>query len=269
MRPVLLWMTLFAFCNTAIAADDLTDADTIVRKANHVAFYQGTDGKATARMLIVDSQDRKQFRQFSIARKDINDGGDDGHADGDQSFFVYFHRPADVKKTAFLVNKHLDRDDDRWLYLPSLDLVKRIAAGDKRTSFVGSHFYYEDVSGRQLDEDHHRLKETTNKHYVIEAKPKKPDSVEFSSYQVWINKENFVPEKTVYFDQQGKAYRTVEAVEIETVQGFPTATKMRIDDQKSGGYTLMELRDIHYDVGLSADHFSERSLRNPPPDLIQ
>ncbi len=26
-----------------------------------------------------------------------------------------------------LVWKHQDRDDDRWLYLPALDLVKRIA----------------------------------------------------------------------------------------------------------------------------------------------
>ncbi len=39
--------------------------------------------------------------------------------------------------------------------LPDLDLVKRIAAGDKRTSFVGSHFLYEDISGRAVQEDKH------------------------------------------------------------------------------------------------------------------
>lgn len=244
-------------------AADLTDVSTIVKKANRVAFYQGEDGKATARMLIVDSQGRKQFRQFSIARKDLGEG------DTDQNFFVYFERPADVKKTAFLVNKHLERDDDRWLYLPSLDLVKRIAAGDKRTSFVGSHFYYEDVSGRQLNEDTHKLLETTDTHYIIEATPKAPDTVEFSKYKVWIDKTSFMPVKTIYLDKQGKEYRKVEAVEIQTIQGFPTATKMRIDDMKADGYTLMEMRDIHYDVGLNADDFSERSLRNPPPSLTQ
>ena len=249
--------------STPTLAEDLTDAATIVSNANHVAFYQGSDGKATARMLIVDNQGRKQFRQFSIARKDL------GSEDKDQNFFVYFERPADVKKTAFLVNKHLDKDDDRWLYLPSLDLVKRIAAGDKRTSFVGSHFYYEDVSGRQLNEDNHSLVETTDTHYVIEATPKAPDTVEFSRYKVWIDKASFMPVKTVYLDKQGNEYRKVEAVEIDTIQGFPTATKMRIDDLKSEGYTLMEMRDIHYDVGLNADDFSERSLRNPPPSLIQ
>ena len=261
VKPLLLAGTLIA--SPALFAQDLNDVNSIVEKANHVAFYQGEDGKATARMLIVDSQDRKQFRQFSIARKDLSE------ADKDQHFFVYFERPADVKKTAFLVQKHLDRDDDRWLYLPSLDLVKRIAAGDKRTSFVGSHFYYEDVSGRQLNEDHHRLLETTDTHYVIEATPKAPDSVEFSRYKVWIDKTSFMPVKTLYFDQQGKEYRKVEAVEIQVIQGFPTATKMRIDDLKAQGYTLMEMRDIRYNLGLRAEDFSERSLRNPPPGLTQ
>lgn len=264
MRPMkhLFLMGALALSTPAIA-EDLNDVSTIVAKANHVAFYQGKDGRATARMLIVDSQGRKQFRQFSIARKDL------GEEDKDQNFFVYFERPADVKKTAFLVNKHLDTDDDRWLYLPSLDLVKRIAAGDKRTSFVGSHFYYEDVSGRQLDEDSHTLVETNNSHYVIEAIPKAPDTVEFSRYKVWIDKTTFIPVKTIYLDKQGNEYRKVEAVEIETIQGFPTATRMRIDDLKAEAYTLMEMRDIHYDLDLNADDFSERSLRNPPPSLIQ
>lgn len=264
MKSLKHWLlTGLLTLSPTLFAEDLTDVNTIVEKANHVAFYQGQDGKATARMLIVDSQGRKQFRQFSIARKDLSD------TDKDQNFFVYFERPADVKKTAFLVHKHLDQDDDRWLYLPSLDLVKRIAAGDKRTSFVGSHFYYEDVSGRQLDEDTHQLLETTDTHYVIKATPKAPQSVEFIHYNVWIDKASFMPVKTLYFDNQGKEYRKVEAVEIQSIQGFPTATKMRIDDLKSEGYTLMEMRDIHYNLGLNADDFSERSLRNPPSGLTQ
>lgn len=253
----LLWLT------TVANAADLTDVAKIIEKANHVAFYQGDDGIATARMLIVDNQGRKQFRQFTIARKD------DSSKDTDQNFFVHFERPADVKKTTFLVNKHLDRDDDRWLYLPSLDLVKRIAAGDKRTSFVGSHFYYEDVSGRQIDEDNHTLLETTSEHYIIESKPKDKNSVEFARYRIWINKADFLPVKTLYFDEQNKEYRKVEAAEVQVIDGFPTATKVRIDDFNAEGYTLMELRDVKYNVGLNADDFSERSLRNPPTSLTR
>ena len=62
---------------------------------------------------------------------------------GEQKFYVYFHQPADVSKMTFLVWKHLDKDDDRWMYLPKIDLVKRIAGSEKRTSFVGSDYFYE------------------------------------------------------------------------------------------------------------------------------
>lgn len=258
LMAVALWLG-----STAPAhGEDLTDVNSIIEKANHTAFYQGEDGRAEARMLIVDGQGRKQLRQFTIIRRDVEDNRD-------QQFLVVFSRPADVRDTTFLVQKHVGKDDDRWLYLPSLDLVKRIAGGDKRTSFVGSHFYYEDVSGRQLSEDLHELKATTDEHYIVRNKPKNPSSVEFSEYSVWIDKQTFMPVKTEYLDTNGKLYRKVEAVEIQSIDGFHTATKMRIDDFRSGGYTLNEMRSIKYNIGVPEEVFTERSLRTPPRQWLE
>ncbi|MBI5160419.1 MAG: outer membrane lipoprotein-sorting protein, partial [Micrococcales bacterium] len=42
--------------------------------------------------------------------------------------------------TAFLVAKEPGRDADRWLFIPALNLVQRIAARDVESSFVGSDF---------------------------------------------------------------------------------------------------------------------------------
>ena len=39
---------------TATAAQDLTDADEIVQRANLAAYYAGDDGRAQARMTITD-----------------------------------------------------------------------------------------------------------------------------------------------------------------------------------------------------------------------
>lgn len=244
------------------AAEDLTDVNAIVQKANLAAFYSGADGRAETRMLIVDGQGRKQTRQFTILRRDHEDGGN-------QQYLVLFSYPADIRGTLFLVEKHPGGDDDRWLYLPGLDLVKRIAAGDKRTSFVGSDFFYEDVSGRGLNEDHHKLVTTTDKSYVVLNTPKDPANVEFSEYTVWIDKQTFMPIKTEYTDNSGKVYRRVEALQIKSIQGFPTATHMKVSDLRTGGYTLNEMRFIHYDVGIPADVFSERSLRNPPRQWLK
>lgn len=241
----------------SVSAEDLTDVNEIVTKANNVSYYAGKDGRSQSRMTIKDKQGRTQIRQFTILRRDHADGGD-------QDYLVLFSRPADVRRTVFLVAKHVDGDDDRWLYLPGLDLVKRISAGDKRTSFVGSHFFYEDVSGRGIDEDTHELEETTDEHYVLLNKPKDPGSVEFAGYKVWIEKETMLPVKMEFSDDQGEVYRRMTTSETDVVQGHPTATKMLVEDLRSGGQTVIEFRNIEYDLGLPEDIFSERSLRNPP-----
>jgi len=246
----------------AALAEALTDVTEIVDRANLASYYAGDDGRSEARMLIEDTQDRRQLRQFTVLRKDRADGGD-------QDFMVFFSRPSDVRGTVFLVAKKVDRDDDRWLYLPGLDLVRRISAGDKRTSFVGSHFFYEDVSGRHPQADEHTLVETTDEHYVLESKPKEPGTVEFARYVTRIDRTTFLPMKTEYYDARGRVYRVMEVLHVEEISGHPTVTRSQIADPVNGGRTLMEFRYTEYDVGLPAEIFSERYLRTPPVDWLR
>lgn len=238
------------------------DVQQIVQKAYYMAYYQGEDGRAKVTMTITDKQGNKRTRQFVILRKDVADGKD-------QMYFVYFQRPADVRRMAYLVHKHVDRDDDRWLYLPALNLEKRIAAGDKRTSFVGSDFLYEDVSGRSLAEDIHELGEPNEHYYVIKNTPKDPQSVEFSFYLVWVNKSDYLPVKMIYYDKTGTPYRIIEALKIETIQGFPTVTRSVAKDLKTSSQTVMEFSDIRYNIGLSDEIFTNRSFSRTPREVLE
>ncbi len=262
MRRKLLLTLITTLTATGALADPLTDADEIVARANLAAYYGGSDGRSEVRMIISDAQGRQQRRQFTVLRRDIEDAGD-------QQFLVVFSQPSDVRNTVFLVDKHIDRDDDRWLYLPGLDLVKRISAGDKRTSFVGAHYFYEDVSGRRPSEDHHALVETTDGTYVLKHTPIDPQTVEFASYVTWIDRNTFLPMKIEYANAAGKLYRRVEVFEVEEIDGHPTVTTSRVSDLLSGGQTDMQFRYIKYDVGLPKTVFTERSLRNPPADRLR
>ena len=265
-------LTLLASGVFAEEAKEMT-VDQIVTRANHMAYYQAADGKSKVTMVITDKQGRERNREFNILRKNVGD------TDGDQMYYVYFLEPSDVRKMVFMVQKHADinQEDDRWLYLPSLDLVKRIASGDKRTSFVGSDFLYEDVSGRNLAEDTHELTETTDTMYVVKNIPKKPETVEFAYYNVSIDKKTMMPMKMEYFDKNGTLYRTIESVKVEGIKAkegdkdvaYPTVTESVVKDLRTGSTTKMTFANIAYNIGLKEDLFTERYLRRPPREAMR
>jgi hypothetical protein len=234
----------------------------LIAKSNLASYYAGDDGSAQARMIIVDENGKKQMRQFIILRKDKKDLGD-------QDMLVFFSRPSNVKDTVFRVEKHIEQNDNRWLYLPALDLVKRISAGDKRTSFVGSHFFYEDVSGRNPNEDTFTLISENNENYILSAVPKNKQSVEFNSYTVTISKSNFLPVRSIYFNQNQQAVRKMTVLKVQDIDGIATVMKSRITDLTNNSYTEMQFRKVKYDVGLPNNIFSERSMRTPPKTWLK
>ena len=272
MRIALLLIVASVLTTSARAeeAAELT-VDEIVARTNRTAYYQGADGRAHVSMVIIDKQGRERTRRFTILRRDAPapEGEADDSYTGDQKFYVYFHEPADVRKMVFMVWKHLGADDDRWLYLPALDLVKRIAATEERTSFVGSDFFYEDVSGRGTDEDVHELVETTGNYYVLKNTPVDPKSVEFAWYQMWIHRTKFIPVSTKYYDADGNVYREYSALAVKDIDGRPTVTKSQMTDHRQESQTVMEYGEVKYDIGLPDDIFTERFLRRPPREFLK
>lgn len=237
-------------------------ADEIVRQAYRAAYYQGADGRADATMVITDAQGRTRERVLTILKLNIAPGGE-------QKYYVYFHKPNDVRNMVYMVWKYVGKDDDRWLFLPALDLVKRVAASDKRSSFAGTNFAYEDISGRNPDEDTYELLQSEGDRYELKGTPKNPSAVEFAHYLLSVNKTDHLPVLAQYYDREGKLYKTIEALEIRNVQGYPTVTRMKATDLNAGSSTVTTFADIRYDVGLTDDLFSERYLRKPPARWIE
>lgn len=257
MKTKTIFLGVFALIFFAGGASAL-EVEEIVAKASEAAYYQGKDGKAKLSMTITDGHGRERQRELTILRRNNDDES------GDQKFYVYFERPSDVKGTTFLVWKRADGDDERWLYLPALDLVKRIASSDERTSFVGAHYFYEDVSGRPETMDSHELVEETDDYYVIRSTPKVGDSAEFASYISWVHKATFLAVKVEYLNEQADVYRIYEALDVQQIDGYYTVVKGRMTDKRIGGFTTITNKGIEYDVGLDDSLFQERSLRNAP-----
>jgi len=259
MKRLLMILSLLTFVSQILLSAEQPDVQEIVKRANEAAYYAGKDGKADVKMVIDDGKGGTRERAFTILRLNTQDG--------DQKFYVYFKEPADVRKMAYLVWKKVDGDDDRWLWLPALNLVKRIAPGDKRTSFVGSDFVYEDVSGRNPKEDKHEIVKETDAHYFLKSTPLDPDSVDFAYYELKIDKKTWLPMEANYYNRDQKIFRKVEATKVEMVDGHATVLESVVSDLNTGGKTLNIFSNVSYDTGLNEAIFSERFLRRPPREV--
>jgi outer membrane lipoprotein-sorting protein len=234
-------------------------------KKSHLAYYYaGDDGVAEVGMTMVDKKGKEREREFTMLRLDQEEGGK-------QMYYTYFKKPSDVSRLTFMVHKTPDGNDKRWIYVPAVDLVKPISADDKNSSFVGSDFTYEDVSGRHWSEDNHKLLEDSELDgkpvYVIESVPKEPYDG-FARKVSYIDKANYLPLKEEYFDDKGNMIRIFRAEKIEDVDGILTVTVRSMEDLKKGSKTTVTFSDIKYNQGLTPDIFTERYLKNPPRQFI-
>src|SRR4030066_501462 len=200
----------------------------IMEKEQQAFYSPGKDMKAEIRMELITAAGEKRIRVLTMLR--WNDPKSKG-----QKYFLYFREPADVRGMTFTVWKYPLKESDRWIYVPAIDLVRRIAARDARSSFVGSDFTYEDVSGRNIAADTHTLireeKLGDIDCYVVESVPKEP--IDYVKRISWIDKITFLPLKEEYYDVQKELARVFTADKIEDVastesrerRGIPTVIK--------------------------------------------
>ena len=239
-------------------------AQEIMTKSHEAFYYPGKDFKARMMMTLVSAGGQQRIRELTMLRKN--------YPGGSQKYFIYFFQPADVKDMTYMVYKYPDKDSDRWLYIPSLNMVRRIAAQDKRSSFVGSDFSYEAVSGRNVNEDVHTLvreeKLGARDCYVVKSIPKAAD-VEFSYKLSWVDKASYLPLKEQYYDRRGELLKVFTADEVKTIKGFPTITKRTMKNVQSGHSTVITFEKNDYNLGLSDSLFSERFMKQPPQKWIE
>ncbi len=247
-------------------------ATQIMEQSQRAFYYQGNDMKTRVTMELIDKNGGKRIRVMTMLRR--NEA-----KDGNQKYFMYFHEPGDIRQMTFMVWKYPAREDDRWIFIPAIDLIRRIAADDKRSSFVGSDFTYEDVSGRDLESDTHTFlreeKLGENDCYVIQSTPKV--SVDYVRRFSWIAKETLLPLREEYFDAQDELYRVFTADKVEEItvgegdgnKTITTVTKRTMKNVKTGHRTEVIYESVVYNLGLEDKDFSERRMRRPPRAWIR
>lgn len=185
-----------------------------------------------------------------------------------------FVSPASIRGTRFLtVAQPLGTDDDKWIYLPDLKRVRRIASADKGSSFVGSDFSYGDMETREVEEDTHKLlgSETIDGYdcYIVEATPIDIEDAQYSKRITYVTKEHYIPMKAeLYSKKTGELEKVMKVVgEIKQVQDIWTIFETVMTTVNTGHSTVLKMRNdnsgnpmIKYNVKVDPRRFTQEFL---------
>lgn len=186
---------------------------------------------------------------------------------------MIFFSPATVKDTRFLQKENDGKDDDKWIYLPSLKSTRRVAAADGTKSFVGTDFSYDDMSTREVaDDTHELLKESEDKGnfkdlYVVKSTPKDPKSSQYSYRISWITKDAWIPTYIEMYDKKGKLLKVNEIKAIKKMPGtkdrvYNVPMENVMTNVQTGHVTAMKMVNIEVDKPLPDGYFTSNFLSN-------
>ena len=225
----------------------------------------GRDSRLEMTMRLFDRQGRA--RERSLVLTGLRRPGSAATV-GDR-VLIRFVAPNDIKGTGFLVWEHAQADDERFLYLPALGRVRRIAGAEKQESFVGSDLSYEDIGGREVTD-------YTYAFVQHDAAWTAPDGKSHPAWQLesravdkqssyprtvsLVRKDNFVVVAAEIFNRRNEREKKYDVRRLEQRSGIWTAMDVVMTNELQRTRTELIVTDARYNLGLSEDDFSRRVL---------
>jgi Outer membrane lipoprotein-sorting protein len=264
----LLTPILVVLAVSLAAAQPRLSADEIARRIND--RDTGRDSRSSMRMKLFDRHGRVRERALTLIsmRGRGTPGAGPGAPDGDR-LLIRFTYPNDIRGTSFLVWEHPDSDDERFLFLPSLGRVRRIAGTETQESFVGTDFTYEDISGRELDEYTYAILDE-NASWTPPGGPSRPawrlesrrkdGSAEFPRVISLVLKDAFVVVQADIYNRRNEKQKLYSVRRLEQVEGIWTAMDAEMTNAQDKTRTELTIESADYNVGLKEAVFSRREL---------
>ena len=259
-------LAVLALTITAAARQPL-DAEAIARRVQD--RDTGRDARTAMRMKLFDRHGRARERALTmITLRGRGTPGAAANAPEGDRLLIRFTYPNDINGTGFLVWEHPSRDDERFLYLPSLGRVRRIAGSEAQESFVGSDFTYEDIGGREFDEYTYALvDEAASWPSPAGARPawrlesrRKDASAEFPRVVSTVLKDSFVVVAAEIYNRRNEKQKLYTVRRLEQVDGIWTAMEAEMTNALEKSRTTLVIESTDYNVGLNEAAFSRREL---------
>ena len=194
--------------------------------------------------------------------------------DGGSKQLILFEEPADLRNAGFLSIDYSDgnKNDDQWLYLPSLARTTRIASADKSGSFMGTDLTYADMTQKDASQYTYSLVEASadvdgEDCWLIEATPataKEESETGYVKSHVWVSKTTLLPLQMKSWVTEGKRLKYTKMGDVRNVGGHWVAHQVTVRTTKNGeveSTSTLVTSDLVFDSpDVSDADFTEQRL---------
>jgi hypothetical protein len=228
--------------------------DEIALEAERVNQGFGGERSSFTLVLLNAQGDRTERRLTLELREDL--------ADGNRSR-IEFDWPENVRGTILLTHAHEEGEDDQWLYLPASKRMRRISAGHKTGSFMGSEFTYEDLAPPVASKYTHTRRPDGavdgRACYELERRSRREGSG-YSRQLVRLDKEHLVPLTVEYYDRKNELLKVALYRDYQVSGSYRRAQRVRMENRQTK--KTSELQAIRRELGveLDADRFRSQVL---------
>ena len=159
--------------------------------------------------------------------------------------------------------------NDMWNFLPKVKKVIKLPSSMMSASWMGSHFTNDDLVKESRFTDDFTFEITGRKEekgrtiVEITCIPKPTAAVVWGKVVVYAYLDDYMPIKSLYFDEDMKLARTMFFSEIGASGSNRRLLKLLtiVPEDKPKEKTVVRYDDIRYDIDLADDVFSLRNLQ--------
>ena len=230
-------------------AEENTDALEVIRKMDKLLRGETVYGVYEMRI-----EDPRWSRTLKLKVWDKREG---------KKMLILILSPA--KEKGIVTLKH---GNQLWNYLPRVERTIKLPPSMMMQSWMGSDFTNDDlVKESSIVNDYiHTMigveELDGKKAYRIESIPKPDAPVVWGSIIAYVDADNFMPVKQLFYSEKGELVRTMEFKDVRKLGGrvVPTTYEI-IPVKKKGRKTIMKILELEFDKEIPDDIFSLKSLK--------
>jgi outer membrane lipoprotein-sorting protein len=223
-------------------------AKEIIEKAEEQARGNSSEGEMMMSIIRPDYTRTVEMKTWSL---------------GEDYGLTLITAPARDRGMAFL-----KRGNEIWNWQPSIDRVIKMPPSMMSQGWMGSDLTTDDLvrQSSTINDYNHRLLPEQSidgvRCYVIELIPKADAAIVWGKVIAWIGKEDFLQYKTEFYDEDMELVNTISGSSPKSVGARKLLTRLEvIPADKPGNRTVLEYKEIKFDIEIEEGFFSQQNLR--------